>query len=434
VNGTFAEEESVAMKKMVLCALLITAVSSFWISAATGGTVEEIRKRGALLAGVEKASPPFSFMDPGKGEIVGVTIDIAREIAKTLNVELRPVPVTAGDRVPLLIDGKIDLIAGPMAKNPDRDRLVDFSQTYFVTTQRVVSKKGAVREVKDLLTRRIGVVRGTTSERNLRDLIPPSAVRVFADLSEGAQALQRGEIDALTGDGIRLYGVMTQLPEGGYEIPEGIQLAVDSFGMAVRKGDEGFLKVVNASLTEMDRSGKEKEICDRWLLCRPDAPQQTVSTASLPGASGVITRHAGTTGRFLALSVDGLFAEGADVSVFNQKGRFLGKGRIDRIYGDEIYLDVIPGTKSVGAVGVGSIVSMNQTEGQLAEFLRTHNSAIANIKEEARQEEALTVRQIASEAAKEKEKREQYQDEMTKMKTTLDYQYSDRYYYYRGWP
>ncbi len=60
-------------------------------------------------------------------------------------------------------------------------------------------------------------------------------------------------------------------------------------------------------------------------------------------------------------------------------------------------------------------------------------AAIANIKEEARQEAAVTERRIATESAKEKEKREQYQEEMTKMKTLLDYQYSDRYYYYRGW-
>ena len=417
------------MKKIVFW-LLVVMVSSGGIATATGGTVEEIRKRGALIAGVEKSSPPFSFIDPGKGEIVGINIDIAREIAKKLDVDLKLVTVTAGDRIPLLIDGKIDIIAGPMTKNPDRDRLVDFSQTYFVTTQRVIAKKGAVREIKDLATRRVGVIHGTTSERNLRALVPGGVIRAFANLSEGAKALQSGEIDAFTTDGIRLYGVLAQLPEGVYEIPEGLRLAVDSFGMAVRKGDEGFLKEVNAALTDIDQSGKEKEICDRWLLCRPDAPQKTVPTASLPGAAGVITRNTGTMGRYLSLSVDGLFSEGADVSVFNQKGRFLGKGKIERIYGDEIYLDVVAGS---GSVGVGSIVSMNQSEEQVAEFIRTHMAAIANIKEEARQEAAVTERRIATESAKEKEKREQYQEEMTKMKTLLDYQYSDRYYYYRGW-
>lgn len=417
------------MKKIVLW-LLVIMVTSIGSSSAFGGTVEEIRKRGALLAGVEKSSPPFTFIDQTKGEIVGVNVDIAREIAKRLNVDLRLVTVTPGNRIPFLVNGKIDIIAGPMSKNPDRDRLVDFSQTYFVTTQRVLAKKGTVREVTDLLTRRIGAVRGTTSERNLRALVPDKAVHLFAGMSEGAKALQAGEIDAFTGDGIHLYGVLTQLPEGAYEIPEGIGLAVDSFGMAVRKGDEGFLEVVNAALTEMDQSGTKKEICDRWLLCRPDVPPP-VAPASLPGANGVITRHTGTPGRFLALSVDGLFAEGADVSVFSQKGRFLGKGKIGRIYGDEIYLDVVAGS---GALGVGSIVSMNQTEEQAAEFIRTHKTTIAGIKEEAIQEGTLTEKQIAEESAKEKAKREQYQDEMTKLKTTLGYQYNDRYYYYRGWP
>lgn len=415
------------MKKVVIWVLVIM-VSSFEIASAAGSTVEEIRKRGALVAGVEKSSPPFSFFDPRKGELVGINIDIAREIAKKLDVDLQLVTVTAGDRIPILIDGKIDIIAGPMTKNPDRDRLVDFSQTYFVTTQRVIARKGTVRELKDLATRRVGVVRGTTSERTLRALVPDGAVRAFADLSEGVQALRTGEIDAFTSDGIRLYGVLTQLPEGAFEIPETLRLAVDLFGMAVRKGDEGFLEVVNAALSDMDQSGKEKEICDRWLLCRPDAPPQAVAPASLPGANAVITRRTGTAGRFLALSVDGLFAEGVGVSLFSQQGRFLGKGRIERIYGDEIYLDVVAGSN---AVGVGSIVSMNQDAGQVAGFLRTHNASIANIKEEARKEEAQTERQIAAESAKEKERREQYQDEMTKMKKTLDYQYSDRYYYYR---
>ncbi len=418
----------------LLALLVLTLLVPVSLPAAAGPTtVDTIKKRGALLAGVETSSPPFSFLDPSKKEIVGVDVDLAREIAKKLDVPLKLVPVNAKDRIPRLIDGEIDFIAGPMTKNPDRALLVDFSRTYFVTSQLVITKKGAVKEAKELLPLRIGVVRGTSSERNIRALAPAGSIHTYAGINEGGEALRKGEIDALTGDGVRLYGILYRLPEGKFEINRNLRLAVDSYGMAVRKGDVALLGVLNATLDELDRSGREKEICESWFLCRPDPPGGAAEKTAPAGAYAVITRNTETIGRYLAISMGGLFRDGGEVSIHDAAGNPVGKGVVHSIYGDEIYLDTA--SKDLGT-GTGMVVSMNQSEAQVAEFVHKRAEAIKKIREASIEEADQIRREIASEHKAEVARRERFQEEMEKEKMELDYKYGDYYYYYYypWWP
>ena len=420
------------MKRIIGWSLAVAILASIPLTA-VAGSVDKIRQRGALLAGIDVSSPPFTFLDPAKGHVTGVNVDIAREIAKRLDVELRLIPVTPSNRIPRLNNGEIDFIASPMTKNSDRALLVDFSRTYFVSSQLLLAKKGEIRSIKDLSSRRVGVVKGTSSERNIRALLPSGSIRTFANLGDGATALRKGEIDALTGDGIRLFGVLYRLPDGQFEIDESLRLATESYGMAVRKGDTALLDVVNTTLDDLDRNGKEKEICDRWFQRRADVPCGESAPPSTTAANAVITRNTETSGRYLALSLGGVFAEGAEVSIYDSLGNSVGKGTIHRIYGDEIYVDTK--ARTLGA-GTGFILSLNQTEKQVAEFLRTRGSDISGIRDEAKREAEEQRRMIASEDAREKERRERYQEDITREKMRLDYQYSDRYYYYyyQPWP
>jgi hypothetical protein len=118
-------------------------------------------------------------------------------------------------------------------------------------------------------------------------------MRVFTGQGEGSQALRAGEIDPFTGDGIRLYGALARLPEGAFEIPEGVRLAVDSFGTAVRKDDGAFLRVVNAALSDMDRAsavaaaiGPGREPPLRSSLRRRAEPPDSSSSGRARSGSG----------------------------------------------------------------------------------------------------------------------------------------------------
>jgi polar amino acid transport system substrate-binding protein len=264
--------ESPPMKRLrtVLTAFLVAMASA----ALAADTLEEAKKKGFLAVGVRDATPPMSFLDREKGEIAGVEIDLVAAVARKIGVPLKLVPVAADGRVEALQGGKVDLVAASFSKTPDREKLVDFSLTYFTTRQRILARKGAVSTLKDLEGKKIAVVKGTTTQTNLLKKVPSADVLALGNMREVIGALARGEVDIVSGDGVTLYGYLMMAPEekkGKFEIPADITLADEPYGMAVRLGDRKFLDLVNGVLTELKSSGEAEKIFTRWSRGGPGA-------------------------------------------------------------------------------------------------------------------------------------------------------------------
>jgi polar amino acid transport system substrate-binding protein len=256
----------------VLAAFLLVATMTS--AALAADTLGEVKKKGFLAVGVRDATPPMSFLDPDKGKIVGIEIDLLGAIAKEIGVPLKLVPVTAAERVEVLPEGKVDLVAASFSKTPERATLVDFSLTYFLSRQRVLARKGAVSTLKDLEGKKIAVVKGTTTEKNLREKVPSTTVLALGNMRDVIDLLARGEVDIVSGDGVTLYGYLMMAPEGKkdkFEIPADIVLADEPYGMAVRLGDKKFLDFVNGVLTDLKNSGEAEKIFTTWLRGGPEA-------------------------------------------------------------------------------------------------------------------------------------------------------------------
>jgi hypothetical protein len=136
-------------------------------------------------------------------------------------------------RVEAVREGKVDLVAASFSKTPERAKLVDFSLTYFNARQRVFAKKGAVTTLKDLERKRIAVVKGTTTEKILREKVPSATVLALGNMHDVIDLLARGEVDIVSGDGITLYGYFMTVPEekkDQYGIPADIALADGKYG------------------------------------------------------------------------------------------------------------------------------------------------------------------------------------------------------------
>ena len=263
------------MKRMCTVLALLSVAVPLASAATADDTLEEVRKKGFLAVGVREDTPPMSFLDKEKGRIAGIEIDLAEAIAKKVGVPLQLVPIAAAERVEVLQKGKADLVAASFSKTPDREKLVDFSLTYFKARQRVLAKKGVVSTLKDLEGKRIAVVMGTTTERNLREKVPSATVLALGTMRDVIDSLGRGEVDIVSGDGITLYGYFMSAPKEKkekLEIPADISLADENYGMAVRPGDKKFLDFVNGVLTELKNSGEAEKIFAKWLKGAPGAP------------------------------------------------------------------------------------------------------------------------------------------------------------------
>ena len=219
------------------------------------GGLEDARRRGRLLAGVKTDFPPFGYKDPA-GEIQGFDADLARHLGRALfegepGVEL--VPVTSGGRIPLLYSELIDVIIATMTITEDRQRVLDFSQPYFVTGSMLLTRKdSSIQGVQDLVGKSVAVVEGAVQQKDLLLIAPQARLVAFKGFPEALNALRSRQVDALCQDDVAVLTEAKRNPE--------VQITGKSFlprpyAMAVRKGDRKFLDWLNIQLEKMKTDG-----------------------------------------------------------------------------------------------------------------------------------------------------------------------------------
>jgi polar amino acid transport system substrate-binding protein len=253
------------MKRFAVFCLAMVLASTLAGVALAGDTLADAKKKGVLVAGVKDSLPPFGYVDEATRTIVGYDIDFVKIIADKMGVKLELKPVTSASRMPQLTEGNIDIIAATMTKTPERAQQIDFSVTYFATGQKFLVKKGTVTSLKDLEGKKIGTAKGSTSEQNAAKALPTATILSFDDYPQAFLALQQGKVFAVTTDESILAGIRGKAPnKDEFEIPD-VQISDEPYGLGMRKGDKAFVDFVNATLLEMEKSGKAKEIFDKWF-------------------------------------------------------------------------------------------------------------------------------------------------------------------------
>src|SRR5436309_13870025 len=152
-------------------ALVLSATG--WVQAQS--TLEIVKKRGKLIAGVKTDFPPFGTIDAA-GKNVGFDVDVAHRFAKALfndenQVEL--VAVTSGNRIPFLQSGKIDIIIATVTITDERRQVVEVSNPYFMSgSLLLVPKTSTVRRLEDVEGKTGAVVPGAIQVREVAEVVP----------------------------------------------------------------------------------------------------------------------------------------------------------------------------------------------------------------------------------------------------------------------
>lgn len=112
-------------KLLGLTTALMTSVSAVATSAAecTNDTWNRVMSSGTLTVGVKADYKPWGFRDTN-GDLVGMEIDMAKNVADTMGVELELVSVQSSNRMQFLEQGKIDLMIATMSDRADRREIV----------------------------------------------------------------------------------------------------------------------------------------------------------------------------------------------------------------------------------------------------------------------------------------------------------------------
>jgi polar amino acid transport system substrate-binding protein len=263
-------------RKIGLFVLALAMVGVLCGAAMAGDTLAEVKKKGVLVAGVKDSLPPFGSQDPGTKKFVGYDIDFIKYIANKLGVKVEYKPVSSVNRIPMLMEGRIDILAATMTKTPERAKQIDFSYTYFLTGQKFLAKKGTVKTLKDLEGKKIGTAKGSTSEQNVKKAVPSATVLSFDDYPQGVLAVQQGTVIAVTTDESILAGQLGKLEKnpatkGQYEIPD-VAISEEPYGIGMRKDDTNLVKFVNDTIIEMEKNGEAAKIFEKWFGPNSDSP------------------------------------------------------------------------------------------------------------------------------------------------------------------
>lgn len=429
------------MKRLLAVVTALLLVGTLGLPAFAGDTLDDVRKKGVLVAGVKDTTPPFGFRDNRSGEIIGYDVDIAKAVANKLGVRLEIRSVTSLDRIPQLLDGNIDMIAATMTINTDRSKLIDFSSPYFRTTQKFLAKKGAVRSRKDLVGKKIAAAEGSTAERNLKAAIPGAKIVLYDNYDQAALALYQGKVTAVATDEVILAGLLAKAPgRNEYEIPD-IGISDEFYGLGVRKGNRNLLDQVNSALKDLGANGEGRKIFVKWFPAgkvassaapSPDSTRKSSPKTSAAGGSvkshpagGVVFRKTAMSTRFLVMSVKGSFVTGADVSVFDPQGHYICGGTVKSIYEDEVYVDV---DKS-DVVEVGFVVAMNVARGDALALINERKDIVAAVKAESKKESED--REEENKRAFEAEEKERRTEQNTAEQRKFQQESQSDWYYYR---
>lgn len=235
------------------------------LAPACADQLADIRSAGVLRVATFDSNPPFGSIDPKTYKIVGYDVDFAEAIAKALGVKLQLVPTNPANRIPLLQSGKVDLIIADITITPERAQVIDFTTPYFITGQELLVPAGASDKLSDYANSRIGAVKGTTGEQELKSRFPNSRVLSYDDIPLAFAALRNRSVDAISQDSTILAGLLEGAPDRAkYKIvPE--KLSREEIGIGVAKSQTALLDKVNEILVSLEKSGEAQRIYNAWF-------------------------------------------------------------------------------------------------------------------------------------------------------------------------
>ena len=242
------------------------------------GTLQKARASGAVTIAYRESSIPFSYLS-ARGEPIGYSIELCRKLVDAIGdtvgreLAIKWLPVTSESRIDAIVSGRADLECGSTTNNLERQKLVGFSPTIFVSGTKLLVKSGSpIKSFRDLAGKTVAVTAGTTNEKTMRELAVKFKLDyrllVLRDHAESFAQVAGGKADAFATDDVLLYGLIAlNKAQGKYRVI-GEFLSYDPYGIMYRKGDAQVGRLINTTFHDLAEDGEVERQYKRWFLQR----------------------------------------------------------------------------------------------------------------------------------------------------------------------
>lgn len=232
-------------------------------------TLNKIKNNKKIVLGTCADYPPYEFHKQinGKDTVVGFEIDIAKEVAKDLNVDLEIKDLKFDALLPSLNAGNIDFIIAGMTPTKERRENIDFSDVYYNADQSIIVKsqdKDKFNNINDLKNLNIGVQKGSLQEVIAKKQIPNAKLKSLPKVTDLVLALNTGKVQA----------IIMEEPVAKIYANQDKSLAVSKIklqdknsgtAIAVKKGSPDFVKSLNTTIKRLKKDNKIQEFIGNSL-------------------------------------------------------------------------------------------------------------------------------------------------------------------------
>lgn len=226
--------------------------------------LDDIQQKGVLKVAVPQDFPPFGSVGADM-QPHGYDIDMAGYLAQKLNVKLELVPVTSANRIPYLQTKKVDLVISSLGKNPEREKVIDFSHAYAPFFLGVFGADTvAVTKADELAEKTIGVTRGAVEDMELSKIAPASTtVKRFEDNNTTLSAYLSGQIDLIATGNIVVAEISSRMPDR--KPATKFLLKNSPCYIGIYKGETRLQQKVNELITTARSDGSLNKFSENWL-------------------------------------------------------------------------------------------------------------------------------------------------------------------------
>jgi glutamate/aspartate transport system substrate-binding protein len=279
---------------LLMFAIYVSSAASVSAQSPLDGTLKKIKDSGAITLGYREFSVPFSYVDD-KQQAVGYAMDLCYRIVDAVKTELalaklevKLVPLSSAMRIPSVTNGTVDLECGSTTNNLERQKQVAFTMTYFITSNRFVSKKANnIKTVEDLKGKTIVSTSGTSNIKQITEINAQKNLGMtILTAKEHPEAFLTVETDravAFVMDDIILSSIVASAKSpGDYQISPD-PLSVEPYAIMLRRDDPAFKRVADNALLAVFKSGDIHAIYDKWFL-KPIPPRNITLNVPMSAA------------------------------------------------------------------------------------------------------------------------------------------------------
>jgi polar amino acid transport system substrate-binding protein len=224
-----------------------------------------IKQAGIIRIAIPADFPPFGSTGPDM-KPQGYDIDTAELIGRELKVKVELVPVSSANRIAYLTTGKADLLISSLGKNPEREKVINFSVAYAPFFNGVFGPKELkLGKAEELAGKTVGVTRGSIEDLELSKVIPASAnLKRFEDNNSTIAAYLAGQVQ-LVATGNVVAATINAQSKRPRQLEQKFLIKNSPCYVGVNKDDPQLLEQVNQIIGKARKDGELNRISLKWL-------------------------------------------------------------------------------------------------------------------------------------------------------------------------